>query len=57
MARKNKDLYDRVKEAVMISAILGICGAAVKTWKDVQELKVRFDYVYGKWSVPPDAKK
>lgn len=47
------EYLDRVLQAVIISMLLAVIGGAWKTYLDVRDLKLRFDYVYGdKWKVP-----
>ena len=53
MAKKENDFVMSILKSVATAAILGILGAAVKTYMDVQELKARFEYVNGSgWTVP-----
>lgn len=57
MPKTQNSFLQNMFQAVLISLVLAIAGAAVKTYLDVQELKLKFSYVFGdKWKAPASAK-
>jgi hypothetical protein len=51
MAKRN-DQFRGAVQAIVVGMVLAMIGGAVKLYNDVQELKVRFNYVHGEWSAP-----
>jgi hypothetical protein len=49
---KRNDQLRGAMQTIVVAIIMALLSGAVKLYLDVQELKIRFNYVNGEWKTP-----